>query len=649
LQIVLCSIYLLLKGTGKTFVSISALLVMLKNIGPGDPPLIIAAQTNHALDQLLTLLAPFEANFLRLGGRTSKDNKVILERTLYEVRRTSRMKGIKDNYRNSRGGLDSVGELLTRALHKSITPGILDAQILLDMKLISNKQFESLHDDEWTTAEDPMLPEGPLALWLGREQLVRNPSGCPPINMGFEEEDLDPEFEQLQELEVEAGKKDDDDIDALNGLWIPLQETFTGRRSTTSTKKIQRLLKAKNNLWDIPISCRGDIYRYFQRKIKEEAVSDFRAHSHKYLNKAEDVKIAKWQRDATLISYIGIKVIGCTTTGLSKYRGLIACLNPLTLLIEEAAETLEGTVLAASFESVQQIILVGDHLQLQAHCSVPELEKHPYNLSVSMFERLINNGVPYTMLNRQRRMIPELRHLLSNNFYPELRDHPSVLDREINRRPVPGVRFDSFFYHHNWPESRDDAASRYNMDEAEMIVHFFRYLVLNGVQQSQITVLTFYNGQRRTILKLLKCHPDLKMSEYFNVFTVDSYQGEENDIVLLSLVRSNEHHSIGFLENRNRAVVALSRARRGLYIFGNAINLVCATPASEELWGNITDDLRVNDRLSYELPLRCSTHQKDVLIREPYEWDRKGLTGGCDIKCHDTLECGHLCPYKCHP
>ena len=54
------------------------------------------------------------------------------------------------------------------------------------------------------------------------------------------------------------------------------------------------------------------------------------------------------------------------------------------------------------------------------------------------------------------------------------------------------------------------------------------------------------------------------------VTTVDNYQGEENDIVILSLVRSNHHDNIGFLKASNRVCVALSRARHGMFIFGNA-------------------------------------------------------------------------------
>lgn len=71
-----------------------------------------------------------------------------------------------------------------------------------------------------------------------------------------------------------------------------------------------------------------------------------------------------------------------------------------------------------------------------------------------------------------------------------------------------------------------------------MIVGFIDYLILNGVNSRKITILTFYNGQRSYLTKKLRLHPNLR-SQPFNVVTVDSYQGEENDIVILSLVRSN--------------------------------------------------------------------------------------------------------------
>ena len=76
--------------------------------------------------------------------------------------------------------------------------------------------------------------------------------------------------------------------------------------------------------------------------------------------------------------------------------------------------------------------------------------------------------------------------------------------------------------------------------------------------------MTFYNGQRKKILKEIRAFPELKEA-YNNVKTVDSYQGEENDIVLLSLTRSTHDGKIGFLDITNRVCVALSRAKLGFY------------------------------------------------------------------------------------
>lgn len=146
------------------------------------------------------------------------------------------------------------------------------------------------------------------------------------------------------------------------------------------------------------------------------------------------------------------------------------------------------------FDSLEHLVLVGDHQQLQAHTQVQALEEPPYNLSVSMFERLVKNSIGYTMLNKQRRMIPEVRKLLCiqpTPFYKDLHDHPSVLDRVKNRPHVPGMGGkDTYFLNHNWPEARNTDGSRYNLDEAEMIASFFNHLVLNGTPAENITVLT---------------------------------------------------------------------------------------------------------------------------------------------------------------
>jgi helicase required for RNAi-mediated heterochromatin assembly 1 len=79
-----------------------------------------------------------------------------------------------------------------------------------------------------------------------------------------------------------------------------------------------------------------------------------------------------------------------------------------------------------------------------------------------------------------------------------------------------------------------------------MIVGFVEYLVLNKTLPQQITILTFYGGQRTEILRGVRRNHNLKQID-IKIVTVDSYQGEENDIIILSLVRSNDTNSVGFL------------------------------------------------------------------------------------------------------
>lgn len=128
-----------------------------------------------------------------------------------------------------------------------------------------------------------------------------------------------------------------------------------------------------------------------------------------------------------------------------------------------------------------------------------------------------------------------------------------------------------------------------------------------------------------------------------------------NDVVLLSLVRSNKKQSIGFLSNENRACVALSRAKRGFYLFGNAELLACES----ETWGKIVNimlDTKIpkdrsesgkERRIGYCLPLQCVRHHRKMWIEYIDDWEH--IHGGCDYKCTGVLLCSHPCPYRCHP
>ena len=125
---------------------------------------------------------------------------------------------------------------------------------------------------------------------------------------------------------------------------------------------------------------------------------------------------------------------------------------------------------------------------------------------------------------------------------------------------------------------------------------------------------------------------------------VDNFQGEENDIILLSLVRSNK---IGFLKIANRVCVALSRARKGFYIIGNASLLDENDP---DLWRKILTDMQEHGNLGRELKLVCQNHPQNVIFASSATHFNGAPLGGCMEPCQKRMpDCEHTCPFLCHP
>lgn len=641
-------------GTGKTYVSVVAIELLLRNMSTRDPPLILAAHTNHAVDQLLRHVARFEPEFIRLGGR-STDAENIKPRTLYEIRTADR----SSNPNGPKGpSLAKQRQLVQEMLNllAPLTNGDepFSPELFKEYGIITEAQQNSLNKGaaEWVRADQVDQVSGNMAMWLGRDLITANRRTLPE-DFGFDIEEVDLEFEQLKEMEAET-KIDDDDVETLRGTRIVFNESFTGRKNRGVTGEKVKAALQKEDMWQIVEAQRGSVYLCMQQQLKEKIRDAFRKMAKTYADVILGIKIGRWEIDLTYLRKA--RVIGMTTTGLSKYRGLIDSLNPKIVLIEEAAETLEAYVTAACFESLEHLILVGDHQQLRGHCNVSELEGDPWFLDVSMFERLVKNQVGFSQMTKQRRMIPEIRRALKP-IYDKLEDHESVRGRP----EIPGMGgVNTFFFCHEWPEASDTLMSRVNHEEAGMIVGFFDYLVHNGVATKDITVLTFYNGQRKLLLKVLRGRPNLQGC-FFNVVTVDSYQGEENEIVLLSLVRNNSKNNIGFLEVDNRVCVALSRARRGFYLFGNGQMLSVASP----LWWNVLQAMNEEpNRVGFKLPVTCKNHSRTIKVTgmlinsstdisslsypsEPLQFSV--LTGGCDQDCSGKLPCGHDCGLKCHP
>ena len=649
-------------GTGKTFTSVQSIDILLQSQQRGSSPIIVAAQTNHAVDQILMQLTERGYQIVRLGGRTR--NEHMKEFSLYNLRRRTFQKAIQRicdrNFRNSEVAQRKNVASLQSIIEQLCPEGVLDPDQLLEADIITQEQYNSLAvDDGWVNTLPPDFPVGIIAQWLGPEQLIRKPpADYKELNFTAEDEDngeegLWDEMEDAKEYGMELEDHADEEAEsfAIRGTWVPISHAWTGQTGQgflSNDFRIRKEMK-RPNLWSIDTKFRGAVYRAWQAQLLERRATELRQVIADSKRITDNLKISRWYKDMHIIRNAQVEVIGCTTTGLTKYRGLLAALQPRTMLVEEAAETREANIISAIYPTLQQLILVGDHQQLVPHCDTRGLGEEPYNLRVSLFERLVKLEMPYTMLNMQRRMIPSLRMVL-NEFYPRLQDHP-VVRNPSSRPPIPGMATESYFFHHTWSEASDEDMSKFNILEAEMIMGFVHYLRMNGIHDSQVTILTFYRGQRKKILaegrrKLFCARP------FTNVYTVDSYQGEENDIIILSLVRSNDTNkqpNVGFLADQNRGVVSISRARRGFYIFGNMRNLLDASPESRQMWGKVNRAFKAQGRLGEDsrLPITCQKHEKTIHVSHPEDWVMNH--GGCDQPCQEKLSCGHICERRCHP
>lgn len=630
-------------GTGKTFTSVAALRVMLDNRNHGDPPIIVAAQTNHALDQLLLLCQGAGAEILRVGSRTKSEE--MKKRTVFALR--YRGKSSADREFSELERERNANTFALKELANGLFGGdILEPEQLRDAGIITHAQYDSLLDQmEW---EDST--ESPISMWLGDQQVLASQVK----EVIFHEEELDEEAAEEYEYDLALDNlAADEENDRVQGVFIPFSQKWTGQMPVMGQwrQRCEEFLKREDDLYDGK-ALRGGLYLVMLSKFRDLQAARMRTLLKEATVRAKETQANKWTRDLSIVKHKRISIVGCTTTGLTKFRGFLAAMQPRTILIEEAAETREANLTSSLYPSVQQLILVGDHQQLTPHCDVLRLAEEPFNLNVSLFQRLVSMKVPYQMLNTQRRMAPELRYIVGK-LYPDLKDHALVKD-PLQRPLVPGMGARrSWFFTHNWPEETDADGSKANRFEAEMITKFVAYLKTNGVDMQQISVLTYYNGQRKLLLKMFRKHGIVNKAAPLKIFTVDSYQGEENDIVVLSLVRSPEPNrppAIGFLDSQNRATVAISRARRGFFMFGNKVNLTSTRSAeARQLWGVIWNGFAEQGRVDpgRGLPLVCQHHNNEVWCTDADDFSN--YAGGCHLRCGGKLPCGHDCQLTCHP
>ncbi|CAK7215191.1 hypothetical protein SBRCBS47491_002399 [Sporothrix bragantina] len=374
------------------------------------------------------------------------------------------------------------------------------------------------------------------------------------------------------------------------------------------------------------------------------------------------------------------RIVGCTTTAAAMYHKIIRNAQPDVVLVEEAGEILESHVLTALSSSVKQLILIGDHKQLRPRYNNYALtvEKGDgYNFNMSLFERLIRQGCTYTTLHKQHRMHQDISVFPRALTYPELLDAPSTL----TRAEIIGLRDRVVFVHHEHPETQLDRAverrdpdatpTKQNAFEAEMCLRLVRYLAQQGYGSAEMVVLVPYLGQLRLLMDMMATENDPILNDLdaaqliqaglmtqaasqvgkaqLRISTVDNYQGEESDIVIASLTRSNDRGDIGFMAAAERLNVLITRARNGLILIGN-MNTFMASARGKSTWTPFFTLLKERGHLYDGFPIVCDRHpDKTATLQEPGDFDICCPDGGCAEPCGAMLQCGvHGCQRRCH-
>ncbi|VDL74700.1 unnamed protein product [Nippostrongylus brasiliensis] len=277
-------------------------------------------------------------------------------------------------------------------------------------------------------------------------------------------------------------------------------------------------------------------------------------------------------------------VICCTCSSAADAR--LSRIKIKCVLVDESTQATEPEVLVSIVRGVRQLILVGDHCQLGPVILCKKASKA--GLSQSLFERLVLLGNRPIRLQVQYRMHPELSSFPSNVFYEgSLQNGVTQTERQLRgvdwEWPVPG-RPMIFWSCYGQEEMSASGTSFLNRTEAANVEKLASKLIRGGMRPEQIGIITPYEGQRSYIVQYMHTQGTLnsKLYENMEIANVDAFQGREKDLIIVTCVRSNDHSGIGFLNDPRRLNVALTRAKYGLIIIGNAKVL-----ARQPLWNDL--------------------------------------------------------------
>ncbi|WOH13225.1 hypothetical protein DCAR_0832734 [Daucus carota subsp. sativus] len=286
-------------------------------------------------------------------------------------------------------------------------------------------------------------------------------------------------------------------------------------------------------------------------------------------------------------------IILCTVS--SSFKLHTVDMEPLkVLVIDEAAQLKEcESVIPLQLKGVKHAILIGDECQLPA--TVKSTISDDAGFGRSLFERLSLLGHSKHLLNMQYRMHPSISFFPNLKFYRnQILNAQNVQDKSYMKNYLPGPMFGpySFINIVGGKEEMDDVGhSRRNMVEVAVVAKIVQdlYKAWTGSRKKiSVGVVSPYAAQVVAIEDKIREKYEKIDGFSVKIKSVDGFQGGEEDIIIISTVRSNSNGSIGFIRSPQRTNVALTRARHSLWILGNERTLT----SDESIWKSLVHDAK---------------------------------------------------------
>lgn len=329
----------------------------------------------------------------------------------------------------------------------------------------------------------------------------------------------------------------------------------------------------------------ADEYKKMAAKYKRNFGKEEREQRKLMFAEASKLKHEAYALEKYIVDSLLNNVQVITSTLVGSVNKFIRYKRFSTVFIDEAGQALEPACWIPLLKS-ERVVFAGDHCQLPP--TIKSFEAAKGGLTETLFEQVIQKQSVDVMLRTQYRMHEHIMQFSNQEFYKgellaaeavvghRLFGHADLQNEMINQSvefiDTSGCGFEE--------KSMAETGSKYNPDEANILLkHWVQLATQLQLAEPDLLkdgrfsagIISPYQAQVKHLKELFAEHPDLtEVAPWTDINSIDGFQGQERDVVYISMVRSNDKGKIGFLEDTRRMNVALTRARKKLVVIGDS-------------------------------------------------------------------------------